>query len=83
MANSTSKGRGWHGDPEEHARVGAEGGLATSEKYGPEFYEEIGRKGGEASPTKFKKGDRRASEAGRRGGKSRANTNTIDQLEEE
>ncbi len=83
MENSTSKGRGWHGDPEEHARVGAEGGQATSDKYGPEFYEEIGRKGGEASPTKFKKGDRRASEAGRRGGKSRATNNDNTQLDQE
>lgn len=67
MAKNTDN-RGWHGDSKRHAEVGRKGGEATAHKYGHEFYEEIGVKGGKASPTKFKKGDPRAREAGRKGG---------------
>jgi general stress protein YciG len=64
------RGRGWHGDPEGHARAGKKGGLATKRNQGEDFYEKIGRKGGKASPTKFEEGSERAREAGRKGGKS-------------
>lgn len=40
------KGKGWHGDPEGHARAGREGGEATRDEYGEEFYSEIGQRGG-------------------------------------
>jgi len=63
------KGRGWHGDSTGHAKAGRKGGLATKRNQGVEFYEDIGRKGGLASPTKFKEGSQRAREAGRKGGK--------------
>jgi hypothetical protein len=63
-----SDNRGWHGDPKGHAEAGRKGGETTSQKYGKEFYEEIGKEGGQSSPTKFKKGDKRAKEAGRKGG---------------
>ncbi len=71
MAEQDKRGRGWHGDSDGHRRAGQEGGQATARKYGPNFYEEIGRKGGQKSPGKFKKGSTRAVEAGRKGGKSR------------
>lgn len=64
-------GKGWHGDKKRHAEVGARGGRTTAEKYGQEFYESIGERGGRASSGKFKKGDSRAVEAGRKGGASR------------
>ena len=66
----TTRGRGWHGDPEGHAKAGRKGGEKVSQERGPEFYSEIGRKGGEASPGKFEKGSQRAREAGRKGGES-------------
>lgn len=69
---NNAQGRGWHGDPEGHARAGKEGGETVKEKYGPQFYREIGGKGGEASSGKFKKGDPRAKEAGRKGGEARS-----------
>lgn len=61
-------GRGWHGDPKGHAEAGRKGGNTVKQKYGREFYEEIGQKGGDNSPTKFKKGSQRAREAGKKGG---------------
>lgn len=72
---NNKEGRGWHGDSEGHREAGRQGGEATAQKYGPEFYEEIGRKGGEMSPGKFKKGDKRAVEAGRKGGEARGRDN--------
>lgn len=68
---SRKEGRGWHGDPEGHADAGREGGETTARKYGPEFYSEIGRKGGKKSPGNFKNNPQRAREAGRKGGSSR------------
>lgn len=64
------KGRGWHGDPEGHAKAGREGGEKVAEERGSEFFSEIGKKGGEASPGKFEKGSERAREAGRKGGQA-------------
>ncbi len=71
MGEKQNKGRGWHGDSAGHQKAGQIGGERTAEKYGPEFYEEIGRKGGKASPGKFEKGSPRAKEAGRKGGRAR------------
>ncbi len=68
--SNPSRGQGWHGDSEGHAKVGRMGGEKVAEERGPEFYSEIGRKGGQASPTKFEKGDERAREAGRKGGQN-------------
>ncbi len=62
-------GRGWHGDSAGHAEAGRKGGEKVAEERGPEFYSEIGRKGGEMSPGKFEEGSERAREAGRKGGK--------------
>ena len=36
------------GTPEQHAKAGHAGGVATASSHGSEFYREIGRKGGEA-----------------------------------
>ena len=64
------QGRGWHGDPEGHARAGEKGGEKVARERGSEFYQEIGEKGGEASPTKFKAGDPRTREIARKGGEA-------------
>lgn len=50
------------------SEAGKKGGEKTSQTHGREFYQEIGHKGGEASPGKFAPGSRRAKEAGRKGG---------------
>lgn len=49
------KGRGWHGDPEGHARAGRKGGKAQ------------GRKN---NPGNFANDRQKASEAGKKGGSS-------------
>lgn len=41
--------RGWHGDPNGHAKAGQKGGETTSKEHGPEFYRKIGKKGGQAT----------------------------------
>jgi general stress protein YciG len=71
MAKQDGDGRGWFGDSEGHAEAGKKGGDKVAAERGPEFYEEIGEKGGEASPGKFKKGSKLASDAGRKGAESR------------
>jgi|SRR5688500_16188330 general stress protein YciG len=71
---SKAKGRGWHGDPERHRMAGSLGGQATLEEMGTEFYSQIGRQGGSMSPGNFKNDPKRASIAGRKGGKSRKKT---------
>lgn len=68
---SASKGRGWHGDSERHRKAGSLGGQATLEGMGPEFYSQIGRRGGSVSPGNFKNDPKRASIAGKRGGKAK------------
>ena len=68
MANNKDTQRG--GSHADHVRAGTEGGNATAEKHGPDFYREIGKKGGQASPGKFKKGDKRTEEAARKGGQN-------------
>lgn len=57
-----SKGRGWHGDSEGHARAGRKGGRRVARNR--EYMREIGRRGGKAVA------QNRAymAEIGRRGG---------------
>ena len=73
-----SRGRGWHGDPDGHRLAGAKGGQATFEEMGAEFYSQIGRAGGAKSPGNFKNDPKRASIAGRKGGKARRKTADYD-----
>ncbi len=74
QTNQKNSGRGWHGDSQGHSQAGKKGGEVTAERYGQEFYESIGSKGGTASTGKFKKGDVRAREAGKKGGAARSNS---------
>ena len=71
--DQNNQGQGWHGDSEGHARAGEAGGSKTAQTHGKEFYQEIGEKGGQNSPTKFKSGDARTEEAARKGGKASGN----------
>lgn len=67
------KGRGWHGDSEEHSKVGRKGGQARKRQINndpDQSYENMGRKGGQASSGSFEEGSERAREAGRKGGKN-------------
>lgn len=75
--NKMNKGKGWHGDPEGHSQAGRKGGEKTKEEMGPDFYKQIGHMGGQVSPTKFKPGDERAREAGRKGGESRGKSSQM------
>lgn len=66
------RGRGWHGDSAGHRKAGTAGGRKTSQTHGRDFYQKIGRKGGQSSPGNFKNNPERAREAGRKGGKARS-----------
>ena len=69
----TKKGRGWHGDPDKHARAGRLGGKATARQYGTtSFYHDIGSLGGKMSPGNFKNNPTRAKLAGKKGGQARS-----------
>lgn len=47
--NDSGSGRGWHGDSEEHARVGAMGGRANSQSSkNDQGFNKKGKKGGRA-----------------------------------
>lgn len=48
--------------------AGRLGGKKVVQQYGPEHMANIGRKGGEASPTKFQSGDERTSQIASKGG---------------
>ncbi|MCM8782700.1 MAG: hypothetical protein NC828_06625 [Candidatus Omnitrophica bacterium] len=72
VKKTLGKGRGWHGDPEGHAKAGRKGGQKLARERGSKFFSEIGRKGGRESPGKFKEGSDRAREAGRKGGRARS-----------
>jgi len=56
------------------SEAGRKGGLSTRERYGPEFYEEIGKKGGQVGgrkggeTTKAKYGSPFYEEIGHKGG---------------
>ena len=75
MTNSASKGKGWHGDPEAHAKAGRKGGQMSSGnfKHNPKRAAEAGRKGGSLSPSNFKHDPERARSAGRKGGRKASN----------
>ena len=62
MADKESKG----GMTVEEA--GRLGGRKVVTQYGPDHMARIGRKGGEASPTKFQSGDQRTSQIASKGG---------------
>ena len=62
MADKGSKG----GMTVEEA--GRLGGKKVVQQYGPDHMAKIGRKGGEASPTKFQSGDARTSQIASKGG---------------
>lgn len=70
--NNLKSTKGWHGNSEDHARVGRLGGLATSKIKGADFYTTIGKLGGKVSPGNFKHNPERAREAGRIGGLARS-----------
>ena len=63
-------GKGWHGDPEGHARAGKRGGAKSpgNFKHNPERAVAAGRVGGSISPGNFKNNPERARDAGRKGG---------------
>jgi general stress protein YciG len=61
-------GKGWHGDPEGHARAGQKGGEIVSRNR--EHMAAIGRKGGQLSGGNFAHNPERAREAGRKGGQA-------------
>lgn len=48
--------------------AGRLGGRKVVTQYGPDHMARIGRKGGEASPTKFQSGDQRTSQIASKGG---------------
>ncbi len=49
-----TKGKGWHGDSDGHARAGRKGGETTARQKGQAFYSEIGRRGGKSSSKRNK-----------------------------
>ncbi len=69
-AQSHTAGKGWHGDPEGHARAGKRGGTKSpgNFKNNPERAVAAGKLGGSVSPGNFKNNPERARDAGRKGG---------------
>lgn len=63
-------GKGWHGDPEGHARAGRKGGTISSGNFrnDPKRAAAAGKLGGRTSPGNFKNDPERARAAGRKGG---------------
>jgi hypothetical protein len=63
-------GKGWHGDPEGHAKAGRTGGMISpgNFKNNPGRAAAAGRIGGRVSPGNFKNNPERARSAGRKGG---------------
>ena len=54
MANNSQgrgcgDGRGWHGDSQGHSEAAQQANETTKQRKGEDFFEETGRKGGEAS----------------------------------
>jgi molybdopterin-guanine dinucleotide biosynthesis protein B len=66
MAKTTSRKGGSRGRRSGAGRSGSAGGRATLRSRGPEFYSEIGRKGGKRSAAARRKGARSASSRGRK-----------------
>ena len=71
--NGAHDGRGNHGNPQQHKDAGKLGGEATAKTHDKEFYEGIGRDGGNASSGQFKAGDKRTEDAARKGGEASGN----------
>lgn len=46
ITTGSRKARGWRGEPERHAEVAKLGGDALKERYGEEYFKELGKKGG-------------------------------------
>jgi general stress protein YciG len=65
-----SVGKGWHGDPQGHARAGRKGGIKSSGNFRNDHDRAVmaGRLGGSLSPGNFKHNPERARAAGRKGG---------------
>jgi hypothetical protein len=63
------KPQGWNlrGNTEEHQRTGALGGETTKERKGPDYYREIGKKGGTRTAQ-----SQDMAKIGRTGGEARA-----------
>lgn len=70
MIKGAGVGKGWHGDPEAHARAGRKGGMVSSGNFrnNPKRAAEAGKLGGRISPGNFKNDPERARAAGRKGG---------------
>lgn len=51
VRNMKGKGRGWHGDPEGHAKAGRKGGRVSSGNFknDPKRASDAGRRGGQKS----------------------------------
>ncbi len=62
MGEEDKKGRGWHGDPEGHAKAGKVGGEKVARDRA--YMAEIGRRGG----TKVAQNREYMAEIGRKGG---------------
>lgn len=70
MARKHTTGKRVAGDMSVR-EAGRKGGETVRDKYGPEFYSEIGQKGGEA----VSQDRRHMSEIGKKGGEARGNEN--------
>ena len=46
---SSDQGSGWHDDAEEHSEAGKKAAETAEERYGEDFHENIGAKGGESA----------------------------------
>lgn len=70
VESTKSVGKGWHGDPQGHARAGRKGGIKSSGNFrnDPARAAAAGRLGGRLSPGNFKNNPERARAAGRKGG---------------
>ncbi|HEX7017614.1 MAG TPA: hypothetical protein VF209_01770 [Patescibacteria group bacterium] len=69
QSDDQSQGRGWHGDSQKHAQVGAKGGRAAQQSGNAhQLTDEERSRGGQNSPGQFQEGSQRAREAGRKGG---------------
>lgn len=74
--NKSKRGKGWHGDPEGHAKAGRKGGKATAEKFDEGHFARIGRKGGKT--TSQEHGKKFYQKIGRMGGRARGEENTVE-----
>jgi general stress protein YciG len=70
ISNAKGVGKGWHGDPQGHAKAGHKGGIKSSGNFrnDPKRAAAAGRMGGRISPGNFKNDPERARVAGRKGG---------------